>query len=393
MNTGFKNCLIALSISLLANFAHADPKFDSKKDYAPGISDSEIMIGQTVPYSGPISVFGTIGKSEQAYFDMINEHGGVNGRKLKLISLDDSGLPPKTLEQTRRLVEEQHVAFTFSGVGTPQQTTVRKYLNDQKVPQLFLLAGSIQFNDPQHFPWSLNFIPMFKSESEAHVRYIFKHKPNAKIAILSQNDDFGREYLRTFKEALGDKAADLIVAEASSNMTDPNVDTQVIALQASGADVFFSAISPRATAQSIRKAYDLGWHPLRFIDYPASSKQAVLEPAGLEKAAGVISAGYLKDPGNSTQKHDPAVRDWVAWMQNYYPSGDAKDINNVVGYNAAMLLVRVLEKCGNNLFRENIMRQATVHKRFTAAHVRRWRHDQYRSFQLRCDSARDRKTI
>jgi branched-chain amino acid transport system substrate-binding protein len=330
----------------------------AQKKYGPGASDSEIKIGQTQPYSGPASAYGTIGKTEVAYFKMINDQGGINGRKINLISLDDGYSPPRTVEQIRRLVEEEEVLFTFQTLGTPPNTAIQKYMNAKKVPHLFVATGATKWGDPEHYPWTMGWQPPYQHESHIYAKYLLKNKPNAKIAILYQNDDYGKDYLKGFKDGLGDKAASMIVAEASYEVTDPSIDTQIVTLQASGADTFFNITTPKFAAQAIRKVYDIGWKPLQFLNNVSISVAAVLQPAGLDKSAGLISIAFFKDPTDPTWKDDKAVKDYVAFMKKYYPEGNPDDGFNVYGYSVAQTLVPVLKQCGDDLTRENIMRQA-----------------------------------
>lgn len=334
------------------------PHASAEKQYGPGVSDSEIVIGQTMPYSGPLSAFGTLGRAQTAYFAMINERGGVNGRKIKLISLDDGYSPPRTVEQTRKLVESEQVLLLFSSLGSPTNVSVLKYLNAKRVPQLFIAATGMKWGDPSKYPWTMAFLPSQRTGAAGYVRYVLENKPQARIGILYQNDDFGNDYLKAVKELLGDNAARMIVSEQAYEFTDPTVDSQIVSLKASGADVFFNFGSPKFAAQAIRKAYDIGWRPLEFIAYTATSVSAVLQPAGLEKAVGILSSAYLKDPTDPQWKDDPATRDWVAWMEKYYPQGDRADIYNVYGYAAAQIMVHVLEQCGDNLTREDVMHYA-----------------------------------
>jgi branched-chain amino acid transport system substrate-binding protein len=330
----------------------------AEKHYGPGVSDSEIKIGQTMPYSGPLSAFGTLGRAEAAYFDMVNAQGGVNGRKIKLLSLDDGYSPPKTIEQTRKLVESDEVLLLFSSFGTPPNTAAMKYLNAKQVPQLFIAATGMKWSDPHNFPWTMAFLPSQKSGTAGYVRYLLKVRPDAKIGVLYQNDDFGKDYVKALRDHLRDKAERMIVAEASYESTDPSVDSQIATLKGAGADTFFSFTSPKFSAQAIRKAHDIGWKPLYFIPYSATSVSAVLQPAGLEKSVGVISSAYVKDPTDPQWKADPATRDWLAWMKKYFADGDLAEIYNVYAYTNAQLLVQVLKRCGDDLSRENIMKQA-----------------------------------
>ena len=336
----------------------------AQKKYDPGATDTEIRLGQTMPYSGPLSAFGTIGRAQAAYFEMINSKGGVNGRKIKLISLDDGYSPPKTIEQTRKLVESDEVLLLFSSFGTPPNTAAIKYLNSKGVPQLFIAATGMKWGDPKNFPWTMAFLPNQKTGTAGYVQYLLKNRPDAKIAVLNQNDDFGKDYVKALREHLGARADKMIVAEASYESTDPGVDSQIATLKGSGADTFFSFASPKFAAQSIRKAYDIGWKPLFFIPYSAQSVTAVLQPAGLEKSVGLISSAFVKDPTDPQWKGDAATKEWLAWMKQYYPDGDVADIFNVYAYTNAQLLVQVLKQCGDNLTRDNVMKQAASLKNF-----------------------------
>jgi branched-chain amino acid transport system substrate-binding protein len=334
------------------------PAAIAAKNYGPGVTDAEIKIGQTMPYSGPLSAFGTIGRAQAAFFEMVNSKGGVNGRKIKLLSLDDGYSPPKTIEQTRKLVESDEVLLLFSSFGTPPNTAALKYLNAKHVPQLFIAATGMKWGDPKNFPWTMAFLPNQKTGTAGYVQYLLKNKPDAKIAVLSQNDDFGKDYVKALRDHLGAKADKMIVAEASYESTDPGVDSQIATLKGSGADTFFSFASPKFAAQSIRKVYVIGWKPLFFIPYSAQSVSAVLQPAGLDKSVGLISSAYVKDPSDPQWKNDAATKEWLAWMKKYFPDGDVADIFNVYAYANAQLLVQVLKQCGDDLTRENVMKQA-----------------------------------
>jgi len=326
--------------------------------YGPGASDTEIKIGNTMPYSGPASAYGIIGKTEGAYFDMINEQGGINGRKINFISRDDGYSPPKTVEQVRQLVEQDQVLFVFSTLGTPPNSAIRGYLNDNKVPQLFVATGANKWDDPKNFPWTIGFIPSYGTESHIYGRYILKNLPDAKIAVLYQNDDFGKDYLNGLRDALGDKAAKMIVATQSYETTDPTVDSQVVALQASGADVLLTAAIPKFAALAIRKVYDIGWKPTHFLTSVSNSVGTVMKPAGLEKGVGIISAAYVKDPTDPQWQDTPEYKEWLAFMQKYNASANTADVQGVVGYSYGQTLVAVLKACGDNLTRENVMKQA-----------------------------------
>ena len=326
--------------------------------YGPGVTDTEIRIGNTMPYSGPASGYGTIGKSLAAYFAMINEHGGINGRKINFISRDDGYSPPKTVEQVRRLVEEDQVLLLFQSLGTPPNLAVRDYLNESKIPQLFVGSGADQWNDPKHYPWTMGWQPSYGTESRIYARYILKTRPDAKVAVLYQNDDFGRQYVEGLRAGLGDSADSMIVATQSYETTDPTVNSQIVALHASGADVLLTAAIPKFTTLSIRKVYDIGWRPLHFINSVSTSVGSVMKPAGLEKAAGVISGAYTKDPTDPQWQNTPEYREWLAWMKQYNQSGNVADAFTVYGYAVAQTLVAVLEASGDNLTRENVMKQA-----------------------------------
>ncbi len=327
--------------------------------YGPGTSDTEIIIGNTNPYSGPASSYGVIGKSIAAYFTMVNDQGGINGRKINFISRDDGYSPPKTVEQVRQLVEQDHVAFLFQTLGTPSNSAIQGYCNDHKVPQLFVATGAAKWADPKHFPWTIGWQPSYQIEARIYANYILAHIPNAKIAVLYQNDDFGKDYVTGLREGLGPKADKMIVATQSYETTDPTVDSQIVALQASGADVLLTAAIPKFAAQAIRKVYDIGWKPTQFVTNVSASVKAVLQPAGLDKAVGIITAAYLKEPTDPQWQNTPEYNAWLAWMKKYNNSANVADANAVYGYTVAQTMVDVLKAAGNNLTRENIMKQAT----------------------------------
>ena len=344
---------VAILLATLASLpAHAD------KRYGPGVTDTEITIGQTMPYSGPLSAFATIGRAEAAYFDMINRKGGVNGRKIRLISRDDGYSPPRTIEQTRRLVESDQVLLLFSSFGTPTNTAAMKYLKTRRVPQLFIAATGLKWGDPATSPWTIAFLPSQKTGTVGYAQYLLKNRPQATIAVLYQNDDFGKDYLKALRDHLGARADKMIVAEASYESTDPTVDSQIVTLKGSGADTLFSFASPKFAAQSIRRAHDIGWKPLHFIVYTSSSVKAVLQPAGLEKAVGLLSSSFVKDPTDPQWRNDTATREWRTWMETYFTGGDLSEIYNVYAYTNAQLLVHVLKLCADDLTRENVMKQA-----------------------------------
>jgi len=363
MRNGFFHLLATttVAVALSASSAYAQKKYDT------GATDTEIKIGQTVPFSGPASAYSSIGKTQAAYFKMLNEQGGINGRQINLIQYDDAYSPPKAVEQVRKLVESDEVLFTFQIVGTPSNAAVQKYLNAKKVPQLFAATGASKFTDPKNFPWTLGFNPNYQTEGRIYGQYILKNYPAAKIGILYQNDDLGRDYLTGIKAGLGDKAASMIVAEASYEVTDPTIDSQVLKIKDAGADLFFSATTPKQAAQAIKKIAEVGWHPVHIVDINATSVGAVLTPAGLEASKGLISTNYGKDPGDPQWKDDPGLKRYFAFMDKYYPEGDKLNTVNTYGYSTAELLVQILHQCGDDLTRENIMRQATNLKNFTAS--------------------------
>ena len=349
--------LLAGASAVLALALAATPAAAQKK-YDPGASDTEIKIGQTMPYSGPASAYGTIGKAEAAYFKMINEQGGVNGRKINFISLDDAYSPPKTVEMVRRLVEQDEVLLVFQTLGTPSNTAIQKYMNAKKVPQLFVATGATKWNDPAGNPWTMGWQPNYQTETTIYAKHILQTKPNAKIAVLYQNDDYGKDYLKGLKDGLGDKAKSMIVAEASYEVSEPTVDSQVVQLQGSGADVFVNITTPKFAAQAIRKAFDIGWKPVQYLNNVSVGVGSVLTPAGLDKSVGLISTAYLKDPTDSQWASDPGMAKWAEFMKKYYPEGSLIDNTNVYGYTVAQALVQVLRQCGDNLTRENVMKQA-----------------------------------
>ena len=326
--------------------------------YGPGVGDTEIKIGNTMPYSGSASSYSVIGKSEAAFFTMINERGGIKGRKINFISRDDGYSPPKTVEQVRKMVEEDGVLLLFQTLGTPSNTAIQGYLNDNKVPQLFVATGADKWNDPKNHPWTMGWQPSYRIEARIYARYILKTQPDAKIAVLYQNDDFGKDYLIGLRQGLGDRADQLIVASQSYETTDPTVDQQVVSLQGSGANVLLTAAIPKFAAQAIRKVYDIGWKPTHFLTNVSSSVGLVMQPAGLEKAVGIISAGFDKDPTDPQWHDTPEYQEWLAWMKKYNSSANVSDRFTVYGYSAAQTLVAVLKASGDNLTRENVMHQA-----------------------------------
>jgi branched-chain amino acid transport system substrate-binding protein len=329
-----------------------------------GISGKEILIGNINPYSGPASAYGTIGRTIAAYFKKVNEEGGVNGRQLNLISYDDSYSPPKTVEMARKLVEQDNVLLIFQSLGTPPNSAIHKYMNAKKVPQLFVATGATKWNDPKHFPWTMGWQPNYQTEARIYAAHILKNHPNAKIAVLYQNDDYGKDYLKGFHDGLGAKAKTMIVKEASYEVTDPTVDSQMAQLQASGANVFFNITTPKFAAQAIRKAYDSGWKPIQYLNNVSASVGSVLKPAGLDKSVGIITTQYIKDPTDPEWNNDKAVNDWKAFMKKYYPEGNLADASNMYGYTVAQTMVQVIKQCGNDLTRANVMKQAANLKNF-----------------------------
>ena len=349
----------ALALALSATSALAQKKYDT------GASDTEIKVGQTVPFSGPASPYATIGKAQAAYIKMINDQGGVNGRKINLIQYDDAYSPPKAVEQVRKLVESDEVLLTFQIIGTPSNAAVQKYLNGKKVPQLFAATGASKFTDPKNFPWTMGFNPNYFVEGRIYGQYILKEHPSAKIGVLYQNDDLGKDYLNGIKAGLGDKAASMIIAEASYEVSDPTIDSQILKIKDSGADLFFSASTPKQAAQAIKKISELDWHPVQIVDINATSVGAVLKPAGFDASKGLISTNYGKDPLDPTWKDDPGMKKYFDFMAKYYPEGDKNSNFNTYGYSTAQLLVQVLQQCGDNLIRENVMKQAASLKDIT----------------------------
>jgi branched-chain amino acid transport system substrate-binding protein len=335
----------------------------ARADNAPGVTDAEIKIGQTMPYSGPASAYGVIGRTESAYFKMINEQGGINGRKINLVSLDDAYSPPKTVEQVRRLVEDEKVAFCFQTLGTAPNLAIRQYLNDNKVPQLFVSTGAAVFADPQHFPWTIGYNPNYQTEAHIYAKDILKTKPDGKIAVLYQNDGFGKDYLIGLKAELGDHAS-MIVKEASYETSEPTVDSQVVTLQGSGADILIIGATPKFAAQAIRKSFDLGWNATRYLSNVSPSISAVLKPAGLEKSKGLITAYYGKDPTDARWKDAPDLKAWQAFCDKYMSQKEFIDANATYAFSAASTMVQVLKQCGNDLSRENVMKQAANLKDF-----------------------------
>jgi len=330
----------------------------AQSQYDPGVNDTEIKIGNTMPYSGPASAWGTVGKSEAAYFAMINDQGGINGRKINFITRDDGYSPPKTVEMVRRLVEEDNVLLLFQTLGTPPNNAIHKYLNENKIPQLFVASGAEKWNDPKNHPWTIGWQPSFRLEGRIFGRYILKNLPDARIAVLYQNDDLGKDYFIGLREGLGEKADKLVVATKTYETTDPTVDSQIVALQGSGANVLLTAAAPKFAAQAIRKVYDIGWKPTHFLSSISASVKAVMQPAGPEKGVGVITAAYIKEPTDPQWQDTPEYKAWFDWMKKYNTSSNTTDVFAVFGYSVSQTMVSVLKACGDNLTRANVMKQA-----------------------------------
>jgi branched-chain amino acid transport system substrate-binding protein len=345
------------TLALAGSSALAAPAIAQMKQ-APGVTATEILLGQTMPYSGPASSYAPVGHVEVAYTNFINDQGGINGRKIKLLSLDDGYSPPKTLEQTRRLVEQEGVAFIYQQLGTPTSMATRRYLNQKQVPQLFVASGATQFGDRDNFPWTMGWQISYQIEGRVYARYVLSEKPDAKIGVLYQNDEFGKDFMKGFKDGLGDKGR-MIVADVSYEPTDPTVDSQVVQLHSAGADALFVASIPKVTAMALRKVRELSWDPLYIIASVGASVSSGLAPAGLDKAVGLVTGAYLKDPSDPRWADDPGFQDWLAFMKKYQPSGDLSDGSNVYGYSVTQTLAITLKQCGEELSRDNIMRQAS----------------------------------
>ena len=336
----------------------------AQKKYDTGATDTEIKIGNIMPYSGPASAYGVIGKTEAAYFKKINDAGGINGRKINFISYDDGYSPPKTVEQARKLVESDEVLFIFNSLGTPPNSAIHKYMNAKKVPQLFVATGATKWNDPKDFPWTMGWQPNYQSESRIYAKYLLKEKPAAKIAVLYQNDDYGKDYLKGLKDGLGAKAASMIIAEESFETTEPTVDSHIVRLKSTGADVFVNISTPKFAAQAIKKIAEIGWKPLHFLNNVSASVGSVIKPAGFENAQDIISAAYLKDVSDPQWDKDAGMKAFLDFLAKDFPEGNKLDGSVVVGYGVAQTLVQVLKQCGDNLTRENIMKQAASLKDF-----------------------------
>jgi branched-chain amino acid transport system substrate-binding protein len=344
--------LAALLATALAGSAHAQKKYD------PGATDTEIKIGNIMPYSGPASAYATIGKTEAAYFNKLNSEGGINGRKIDFISYDDAYSPPKAVEQARKLVESDEVLLIFNSLGTPSNTAIQKYMNAKKVPQLFVSTGAAKWNDPKNFPWTVGWQPNYQTEARIYAAYILKNLPGKTIAVLYQNDDFGKDYVTGLREGLGDQASKLILIESSYETSAPTVDSQVVQIKGANPDIFINIATPKFAAQAIRRIAELDWHPVQFLTNVSASIGGVMKPAGYENDQGILSTAYLKDPKDPEWKNDPAMNEWRAFMTKWYPEGDQDDAATVFAYGVAKGLEQVLRQCGDNLTRENVMKQA-----------------------------------
>ena len=334
------------------------PSALAQKKYDPGASDSEIKIGNINPYSGPASAYGLIGKTIAAYFKKVNAEGGIDGRKINFISYDDGYSPPKAVEQARKLVESDEVLLVFQSLGTPSNTAIQKYMNAKRVPQLFVATGATKWGDPKHFPWTMGWQPPYQAEARIYAKYLLDKNPNAKIGILYQNDDYGKDYVKGMKDGLGAKAAVMIVAEQPYETSDPTIDSQIVNLKAAGADAFFNVTTPKFAAQAIKKSAEIGWKPLHLLNNVSQSIGGVLRPAGLDNSRGVLSSYYLKDATDPAWNNDPGYKDWLAFMEKYFAEGDKTSSFTVYGYTVTQTLVQVLKQCGDDLTRANVMRQA-----------------------------------
>ncbi|MEH2479455.1 ABC-type branched-subunit amino acid transport system substrate-binding protein [Nitrobacteraceae bacterium AZCC 2146] len=330
----------------------------AQKRYDTGASDTEIKIGNIMPYSGPASAYGVIGKTEEAYFRKINAEGGINGRKINFISYDDAYSPPKTVEQARKLVESDEVLFIFNSLGTPPNSAIQKYMNAKKVPQLFVATGATKWNDPKEFPWTMGWQPNYQSETRIYAKYLLKEKPGAKIAVLFQNDDYGKDYLKGLKDGLGAKAASMILIEESYEVSEPTIDSHIVKLKSLNADVLVNITTPKFAAQAIKKMGEIGWKPLHFLNNVSVSIGSVMKPAGFENGQDIISANYIKDPGDPQWKGDPGMNSFDEFLAKYFPEGNRTDNSVIYGFSVAQTMEHVLRKCGDNLTRENVMKQA-----------------------------------
>jgi ABC-type branched-subunit amino acid transport system substrate-binding protein len=355
---------LAIASTALALFAASSTGALAQKKYDTGATDTEIKVGNIMPYSGPASAYGIIGKTEQAYFNKINAAGGINGRKINFVSYDDAYSPPKAVEQARKLVESDEVLLVFNSLGTPSNSAIQKYMNSKKVPQLFVATGATKWNDPKDFPWTMGWQPSYQSESRIYAKYLLKEKPDAKIAVLYQNDDYGKDYLKGLKDGLGAKAATMIVMEESYETTEPTIDNHIVKLKATGADVFMNITTPKFAAQAIKKSAEIEWKALHILNNVSASVGSVIKPAGYQNAQGVMSAQYLKDTTDPQWANDKGMKEYMDFMTKDFPEGDKLDNGTVVGFGVAQTLVKVLQQCGDDLTRENVMKQAANLKEF-----------------------------
>ena len=361
LNTYLRLAVVPAALAMLATSGSGAL---AQKKYGPGVTDTEIKIGNIMPYSGPASAYGVIGKTEEAYFKKINAAGGINGRKINFISYDDAYSPPKTVEQARKLVESDEVLLIFNSLGTPPNSAIHKYMNAKKAPQLFVATGATKWNDPKDFPWTMGWQPNYQSETQIYAKYILKNMPNAKIAVLYQNDDYGKDYLKGLKDGLGAKAATMIVAEESFEVSQPTIDSNVVKLKSTNADVFVNIATPKFAAQAIKKVAEIGWKPTHFLNNVSASVGSVIKPAGYDNAQNIISAAYLKDASDSQWDNDPGMKAFYAFLEKDFPEGNRLDGGTAVGYGVAQTLVEVLKMCGDDLTRENVMKQAASLKDF-----------------------------
>jgi len=350
--TAERIALAVLLATAVATTAQAQKKYD------PGATDTEIKIGNIMPYSGPASAYATIGKTEAAYFNKLNAEGGINGRKVNFVSYDDAYSPPKAVEQARKLVESDEVLLIFNPLGTPSNSAIQKYMNAKKVPQLFVSTGAAKWNDPKNFPWTMGWQPSYQVEARIYGKYILQNYPGKKIGILYQNDDFGKDYVIGLREGLGDQADRMIAVESAYETSSPTVDSQVVQIKGGNVDIFVNIATPKFAAQAIKKIGELDWHPAQFLTNVSASIGGVMKPAGYENDQGILSTAYLKDPKDPEWKNDPAMTEWRAFMTKWYPEGDQDDAATVFGYGVAKGLEQVLRQCGDNLTRENVMKQA-----------------------------------
>ena len=362
MLSGQKLRIAALSTAVIA-FAAMSGSALAQKKYDTGATDTEIKIGNIMPYSGPASAYGVIGKTEAAYFKKINEAGGINGRKINFVSYDDGYSPPKAVEQARKLVESDEVLLVFNSLGTANNTAIQKYMNSKKVPQLFVATGATKWNDPKDFPWTMGWQPSYQSEARIYAKFLMKEKPDGKIAIMFQNDDFGKDYRKGLKDGLGAKAS-MIIAEESYETSEPTIDSHIVKLKATGADVFISITTPKFAAQAIKKLAEIEWKPMHIVSNVSASVGSVIKPAGFENAQGILSAAYAKDGADSQWDNDPGMKKFYEFLEKNFPEGNKLDGSVVYGYGAAQTMVKVLQMCGDNLTRENVMKQAASLKDF-----------------------------